>query len=287
MEQVAIIGAGPGGAALLKTLLDSPEVRILGIADLDQQSPAIRLARQHGICTTRDFRDLLRKPGKKIIFDATGSSAVAAELAAAASETTIVVVPEVARLIWQMVDARETVNHQLATESEALLAFIEQGLSHIETLNVEHGNTLKEVGDEIRALSELAEESEALVQETEQVMGIIGNVATQTRILGINASIEAARAGELGRGFAVVADAIHKLSASTLNSVDSVDTAMEKIRAVLSSMSSSVHQVVLDIKGLEAKQAELAQELHSALEEMALSAERLASMAGHQKSKQP
>jgi len=146
---------------------------------------------------------------------------------------------------------------------------------------------LKEVGDEIRALSELAEESEALVQETEQVMGINGNVATQTRILGINASIEAARAGELGRGFAVVADAIHKLSASTLNSVDSVDTAMEKIRAVLSSMSSSVHQVVLDIKGLEAKQAELAQELHSALEEMALSAERLASMAGHQKSKQP
>lgn len=285
MEQVAIIGAGPGGAALLKTLLDSPEVRILGIADLDQQSPGIRLARQHGICTTRDFRDLLRKPGKKIIFDATGSSAVAAELAAAASETTIVVVPEVARLIWQMVDARETVNHQLATESDALLAFIEQGLSHIETLNVEHGNTLKEVGDEIRALSELAEESEALVQETEQVMGIIGNVATQTRILGINASIEAARAGELGRGFAVVADAIHKLSASTLNSVDSVDTAMEKIRAVLSSMSSSVHQVVLDIKGLEAKQAELAQELHSALEEMALSAERLASMAGHQKSK--
>lgn len=287
MEQVAIIGAGPGGAALLKTLLDSPEVRILGIADLDQQSPGIRLARQHGICTTRDFRDLLRKPGKKIIFDATGSSAVAAELAAAASETTIVVVPEVARLIWQMVDARETVNHQLATESDALLAFIEQGLSHIETLNVEHGNTLKEVGDEIRALSELAEESEALVQETEQVMGIIGNVATQTRILGINASIEAARAGELGRGFAVVADAIHKLSASTLNSVDSVDTAMEKIRAVLSSMSSSVHQVVLDIKELEAKQAELAQELHSALEEMALSAERLASMAGHQKSKQP
>lgn len=287
MEQVAIIGAGPGGAALLKTLLDSPEVRILGIADLDQQSPGIRLARQHGICTTRDFRDLLRKPGKKIIFDATGSSAVAAELAAAASETTIVVVPEVARLIWQMVDARETVNHQLATESDALLAFIEQGLSHIETLNVEHGNTLKEVGDEIRALSELAEESEALVQETEQVMGIIGNVATQTRILGINASIEAARAGELGRGFAVVADAIHKLSASTLNSVDSVDTAMEKIRAVLSSMSSSVHQVVLHIKGLEAKQAELAQELHSALEEMALSAERLASMAGHQKSKQP
>ena len=287
MEQVAIIGAGPGGAALLKTLLDSPEVRILGIADLDQQSPGIRLARQNGIFTTRDFRDLLRKPGKKIIFDATGSSAVAAELAAAASETTIVVVPEVARLIWQMVDARETVNHQLATESDALPAFIEQGPSHIETLNVEHGNTLKEVGDEIRALSELAEESEALVQETEQVMGIIGNVATQTRILGINASIEAARAGELGRGFAVVADAIHKLSASTLNSVDSVDTAMEKIRAVLSSMSSSVHQVVLDIKGLEAKQAELAQELHSALEEMALSAERLANMAGHQKSKQP
>ncbi|HPT83419.1 MAG TPA: methyl-accepting chemotaxis protein [Limnochordia bacterium] len=288
MEQVAIIGGGPGGAALLKTLMDSPEVRIVGIADVNPNCPGIRLARQHGIFTTRDFRDLLKVPGKKIIFDATGSAAVAEQLAAAASETTIVVVPEVAKLIWEMVDAREQINSQLVAESDGLLTFIEQGLAHIETLHSEHGQALQAVAQDIDTLSELAAQSQSLVQETEQVVGIIGNVATQTRILGINASIESARAGELGRGFAVVAEAIHKLSASTINSVGSVEEAMEKIQGVLMSIATSVQKVVTEIKEIEAKQALLAQELHAALEEMARSAERLAAMAGNdQKNKQP
>ena len=197
----------------MKTFLHTPGIKILGIADLDLQSPGIQLARKHGIFTTRNFHDLLSKPGKKIVFDATGNAAVAAELASAASETTVVVPPEGARLIWELVTAREQVNRQLMAESSSLLTFIEQGLAHIETLHSQHGQVLKEVADEIRALSELAAESQLLVQEAEAVMGIIGNVATQTRILGINASIESARTGELGRGFAVVADAIHKLSA--------------------------------------------------------------------------
>lgn len=165
-------------------------------------------------------------------------------------------------------------------ESSSLLTFIEQGLAHIETLHSQHGQVLKEVADEIRALSELAAESQLLVQEAEAVMGIIGNVATQTRILGINASIESARTGELGRGFAVVADAIHKLSASTINSVSSVDAAMEKMRGVLESMASSVHKVVQEVQEVEAQQGQLAQELHTALEEMVRSAERLAELAG-------
>ncbi|WP_461371874.1 methyl-accepting chemotaxis protein [Candidatus Darwinibacter acetoxidans] len=280
MEQLAIIGAGPGGTALLKTFLHTPGIKILGIADLDLQSPGIQLARKHGIFTTRNFHDLLSKPGKKIVFDATGNAAVAAELASAASETTVVVPPEGARLIWELVTAREQVNRQLMAESSSLLTFIEQGLAHIETLHSQHGQVLKEVADEIRALSELAAESQLLVQEAEAVMGIIGNVATQTRILGINASIESARTGELGRGFAVVADAIHKLSASTINSVSSVDAAMEKMRGVLESMASSVHKVVQEVQEVEAQQGQLAQELHTALEEMARSAERLAELAG-------
>ncbi|NLM42206.1 MAG: hypothetical protein GX199_07865 [Firmicutes bacterium] len=288
MEHVAIIGAGPGGAALLKTLLNSPDVSIIGIADLDLQSPGMRLARQHGVFATRDFNELLNKPGKKIIFDATGSPAVAAKLADVASESTIVVVPEVAKLIWEMVDAREEINRQLVEESDGLLSFIEQGLAHIETLHTEHGKALQEAAKDVRSLAELTAQSQTLIKDTEQVMAIIGNVATQTRILGINASIESARAGELGRGFAVVADAIHKLSASTISSVDSVEDAMEKIRDVLESISSSVQQVVEEIQEIEARQARLAQELHAALEEMARSAERLAVMAGSElKHKQP
>lgn len=281
MEQLAIIGAGPGGASLLKTFLDVPGVKILGISDLDPHSPGMKLAKQFGIYTTRSFHDLLSKPGKKMVFDATGSSAVAQELAAAASPTTVVVDTELAKLIWEIVEAKEAVNRQLITESDSLLSFIEQGLAHIDTLNTEHGQALKQVISEIRDLSELTARSRALIQETEQIMAIVKNVATQTRILGINASIESARAGELGRGFEVVADSIHKLSASTLDSVNSVSGTMEHVRDALENISGSVRKVVQDVQDMEAKQAQLTKELRGALQEMVASAEKLAEMAGH------
>lgn len=66
----------------------------------------------------------------------------------------------------------------------------------------------------------------------------------------------------------------------TINSVSSVDAAMEKMRGVLESMASSVHKVVQEVQEVEAQQGQLAQELHTALEEMVRSAERLAELAG-------
>lgn len=279
MEQLGIIGAGPGGADLLKTFLTNQSVRIIGIADPNPQSPGIKLAKQHGIFTARDFRELANKPGRKMLFDATGVPAVALALQELASETNIVVPPEVARLIWEMVDAKEAVNRALVKESETLLSFIEQGLQHIETLNLTHEQAIHQAVGEIQALSQLTEESQTLVQETAAVMGLIKNVADQTRMLGINASIESARAGDHGRGFGVVADSIHKLSANALSSVSNVSQTMATIARVLESIDQSVSKVVEEVQKLESNQAILTRELHSSLEEMIESAQTLSRIA--------
>lgn len=48
-----------------------------------------------------------------------------------------------------------------------------------------------------------------------QVIGLITEVARQTRLLALNAAIEAARVGEAGAGFAVVADEVKRMAEQT------------------------------------------------------------------------
>ncbi len=282
MEQIGIVGAGAGGTSLLRTFLATPSVRVIGVADPDLRSPGIILAKQFRVYTTKNFRDFSKIPGTKILFDATGVPAVAAELDRMADETTAVIRPEVAKLIWEMVDAKEETNKMLIRESDLLLRFIERSLEHIEILNSEHGRALQQVAEEIRELSKLTTESQALVQDMADVMGLIKNVADHTRILGINASIESARAGDYGRGFGVVADSIHQLSASSLKSVDSVSVSMDGIRRVLRNIDHSVGKVVDDVQRIESNQAALAEELHVSLEEMVASTKKLATIAGQE-----
>lgn len=280
MEQLVIVGAGPGGADLLRTFLAIPSVKVIGVADPNPQSPGMVLAKKHHIPTTANFQDLLVRPGKKIVFDATGVPKVAEALAQAQNENTIVICPAVAKLIWEMVDVTEAKNRALLKESDALLAFIEEGLEHLEVINSDHGRALKEAVEEIKTLEKITSESQVLIEETAGVMQIIRNVANQTRILGINASIESARAGEYGRGFGVVADSIHELSASSISSVQSATGTMDGIREALESISQSVVQVVDGMQRIEQHQLRLTQELHSSLEEMVESASKLGELAG-------
>ena len=57
----------------------------------------------------------------------------------------------------------------------------------------------------------------------------ISSIASQTRLLSLNASIEAARAGESGRGFAVVANEVRQLAGLTADATDHIQSELRAI----------------------------------------------------------
>jgi len=88
--------------------------------------------------------------------------------------------------------------------------------------------------EEIAALSSrlttVAKESQNRAKETDQILGLIKNIAGQTNLLGLNAAIEAARVGDAGRGFGVVAEEIRKLATSTAESIRKIEAITRAIQ---------------------------------------------------------
>lgn len=79
--RIGVIGAGETGTPLLQQLLDASFVEVVGVADLNQEMPGIKLAREHGIMTTADFMEIARLGNNvDILIDVTGVAKVREQL---------------------------------------------------------------------------------------------------------------------------------------------------------------------------------------------------------------
>lgn len=73
---IIVVGAGKGGNAVINLLHNDEAINILYVADVDNDAPGMKLARELGIPTSTDYRNILNKDGLDLIINTTGSDEV-------------------------------------------------------------------------------------------------------------------------------------------------------------------------------------------------------------------
>lgn len=114
----------------------------------------------------------------------------------------------------------------------------------------------KTVATNDKVISEV-KEAENSTKNSDEVIGFVKGVASQTNLLGLNAAIEAARAGEYGKGFSVVANEIRKLSSSSNKSINEINDILGKINLSVNNIASSVYSTTDNFKEQLAKLQEM------------------------------
>ena len=97
-------------------------------------------------------------------------------------------------------------------------------LSHDVTKSVKDGEVL--ATETVNAMQEINNQ----VQDINDAIAVIDQIAFQTNILSLNAAVEAATAGEAGRGFAVVAQEVRNLASRSADAAKEIKNIVEQAR---------------------------------------------------------
>ena len=113
------------------------------------------------------------------------------------------------------------------------------------------------------------------VQDINNAVGLIQEIAGSTNLLALNATIEAARAGEAGRGFGVVASEVKALSGQTERATREITTRIEAVKSSCSTVAGSIASIVKAMQNV----AQLSQAISGCVNEQAAGTAEIAGSA--------
>ena len=108
----------------------------------------------------------------------------------------------------QSVVASNTASSSVDGDGQGLVAVFARS-------ETELGSVIASLASSVKSKAQMLDKIQGLnrfIDELQTMAADVGRIATQTRMLSLNATIEATHAGEQGRGFAVVAAEVRKLS---------------------------------------------------------------------------
>jgi len=129
-QSVLIIGAGPGGSALLDIFSKEVQIKILGIVDINPDAPAMRMAQKLNIKVYTDIEKALKKSGNCIVFNMTHDQSLS-EVAAQYVGSGSVIGGQEARFFWHIITRLQSVKSELLdnqTRLQAVIHNVQEGI---------------------------------------------------------------------------------------------------------------------------------------------------------------
>jgi len=165
---------------------------------------------------------------------------------------------------------RESALAQLPSLSRNLSESLQQVAAAVENIAA----SAQALADGGLALSVQSQEVNDKALTMGEVVEYINSVASDTKVLGLNASIEAARAGEVGRGFAVVATEIRTMAISSATSAKDIRIIIGGIQGLVGKMTDELEKVGGNTQEVSAA----VEEIGATIEDLSQSAQQLAAL---------
>lgn len=116
MQRVLIVGAGKGGTALLRRIIEKSILEVVAIVDLNNDAPGMKLARKLGVATSTEWTSVIKK-NLNIIIDATGNDKVIEQLEKQKAPEVMMIPSTVAHIIFELIEEKEELITRLKEEA--------------------------------------------------------------------------------------------------------------------------------------------------------------------------
>lgn len=170
IANIVIVGAGKGGSEFLKVLLNTPNVKIKYVCDINPSAKGVIIAKQHSVPVVSRFTDFIQDPEVDLIFESTGHREVWEELSRSKLPTVSLVGSAGTRVIFSLLDSYNEVNRSLRSYKINLERRIIQRTEELEDLNAELANekaATEHLYEQQREINE--EKSRYLIHTTHQL----------------------------------------------------------------------------------------------------------------------
>jgi molybdenum-dependent DNA-binding transcriptional regulator ModE len=214
---IALVGGGRAAVVLLDFFALQKDIKVIGISDINESAPGIKHAKNLGIPTTTDTKQLAQRHDVQTIIELTGNANVRSELLGILRPNQDFMSANCAKLTSDIIEAQSAHNAMTAT-----------------TVSDQFHTSISRLSTAISNMDFAYKNIEKLLRETE--------------LVALNAKIECARAGQAGDAFAKVVERMHEMLSSIREAMDKISNASTESHDTLVKLKSAKDQLADEFK---------------------------------------